>query len=598
MRNFLRLLRYARPWWRLLFIAAVSLIALTGLNLLSPWLIRDLIAVLQEAIPAAASSADSGTAAAEGPALAVWLHIRGIALLLLASFLARAVFRFLNNYLAHKAAWNLVSRMRVLLYDKYQQLSLRWYQDKQTGQLMSRATNDTATFEALIAHVVPDLASNLLVLAAVTVILFVIDPTLALFTLIPVPVLVAGSVLFAKRIRPNFRKAQATLADFNAALQDNISGMKEIQVFNQQENEKERVRGHSHNYVKAILGALKKSALFHPAIEFTSSLGTVIVVAAGGILALRGQTSLADIVGFLLYLNLFYQPITTLARITEDLQQSLAGAERVFEVLDSESEVKEAPNARQLETSRGEIAFENVSFHYVEGQEVLDRVSFSVPSGKMLALVGPTGVGKTTIISLLARFWDPVDGRILLDGEDIRGLTLESLRERISIVLQDVFLFNGSVAENIAYGQKSATMEEIIAAARIARAAEFIERLPDGYETKIGERGLKLSGGQKQRLAIARAVLRKSPVLILDEATASVDVETEALIQEAIQELAGTRTILVIAHRLSTVKRADSILVLQNGRVIEEGTHEGLFNKGGVYHRLCTVQFQGAGRID
>lgn len=578
MAYFIRLLKYARPWWGLLLISALSLIALTALNLLSPWLIRDLIAILENSI--------------DTPSDILFSSIFMLAMLILASYLARALFRFLNNYLAHKAAWNLVSKMRVLMYDKYQELSLQWYQDKETGQLMSRATNDTATFEALIAHVVPDLCSNVLILCAVTFILFVINIKLALYTLIPVPFLIGGSVLFAKRIRPNFRKAQATLADFSAALQDNLSGMKEIQAFNQQKREQKKLSYFSQHYVKSILAALKKSALFHPTIELISSLGTVIVVFAGGKFALDGQISIADIVAFLLYLNLFYQPITTLARITEDLQQSLAGAERVFEVLDTPNTVKEIDNPKTLGSSRGEICFENVSFHYVVNQPVLKNLSFSISSGNMLALVGPTGVGKTTIISLLARFWDPSEGRILIDGQDIKELSFESLRRQMSIVLQDVFLFNGTVAENIAWGQNDASLGDIIQASRVARAEEFILQLPEGYDTKIGERGMKLSGGQKQRLSIARAVLRKSPILILDEATASVDVETEALIQESIQELSGTRTILVIAHRLSTIKKADTILVFDKGRVIEEGKHADLIAHNGAYKKMIELQFQ------
>lgn len=578
MAYFIRLLKYARPWWGLLLISALSLIALTALNLLSPWLIRDLIAILENSI--------------DTPSDILFSSIFMLAMLILASYLARALFRFLNNYLAHKAAWNLVSKMRVLMYDKYQELSLQWYQDKETGQLMSRATNDTATFEALIAHVVPDLCSNVLILCAVAFILFVINIKLALYTLIPVPFLIGGSVLFAKRIRPNFRKAQATLADFSAALQDNLSGMKEIQAFNQQKREQKKLSYFSQHYVKSILAALKKSALFHPTIELISSLGTVIVVLAGGKLALDGQISIADIVAFLLYLNLFYQPITTLARITEDLQQSLAGAERVFEVLDTPNTVKEIDNPKTLGSSRGEICFENVSFHYVVNQPVLKNLSFSISSGNMLALVGPTGVGKTTIISLLARFWDPSEGRILIDGQDIKELSFESLRRQMSIVLQDVFLFNGTIAENIAWGQNDASLCDIIQASRVARAEEFILQLPEGYDTKIGERGMKLSGGQKQRLSIARAVLRKSPILILDEATASVDVETEALIQESIQELSGTRTILVIAHRLSTIKKADTILVFDKGRVIEEGKHADLIAHNGAYKKMIELQFQ------
>jgi len=274
------------------------------------------------------------------------------------------------------------------------------------------------------------------------------------------------------------------------------------------------------------------------------------------------------------------------------LQQSIAGADRVFEVLDTEPDIKDSPGAVDISKCRGEIAFRDVSFNYVPSNPVLQNISFIAEPGKMLALVGPTGVGKTTVISLIARFYEPVSGSILLDGRDLKDITLSSLRNQISIVLQDIFLFNGSVADNIAYGCKTATKEEIVDAAKAARAHEFIIEMPEGYDTVIGERGVKLSGGQKQRLSIARAVLRNSPILIFDEATAAVDVETEAKIQQAIQELSESRTIIVVAHRLSTVKRADNILVIQDGKIAEAGNHLDLLAYNGLYKQLCDIQFR------
>ncbi|HOJ77956.1 MAG TPA: ABC transporter ATP-binding protein [Bacillota bacterium] len=575
MKNIIRLLKYARPYWGYLIISGVSLLLITGANLVSPWLIRELMTILTvDSVKQSMSK--------------VWYLV----IILIVTYCLRAVFRYLNNYLGHVAAWKLVSDMRVIVYDHLQKLSLRYYHDKQTGQLMSRTVNDTATFELLIAHAVPDLITNVLVIVGVTVILFVMNASLALLTLIPIPFLVFGGWYFAKKIRPNFNKAQKDLAVLNATLQDNISGMKEIQVFNQQPRERKRIKRNSDSYANSVLYALKQSAIFHPAVEAFSSFGTVIVVGFGGWLALNNRLPVADVVAFLLYLNLFYQPITTLARVTEDLQQAIVGAERVFEVLDTEPDISDSKDAINLSQAKGEIEFQNVSFHYLESAPVLKEVSFTAKQGEMVALVGPTGVGKTTVISLIARFYDPVFGSILLDGIDLKKLSLTSLRNQISIVLQDVFLFNGTVAENIAYGSKEASQEDIIRAAMIARAHDFIVELPEGYDTVIGERGVKLSGGQKQRLSIARAVLRDTPILILDEATAAVDVETEAKIQQAIQELAGSRTIIVIAHRLSTVKRADKILVLKEGRIVESGNHQELLAKGGLYKQLYEVQFK------
>lgn len=574
MKNLIRLVKYAKPYWHLLIISGMSLLAITALNLLGPWLIRNLVAIL---------TGDFN----EMSMGAIWK----IAIILAASYLIKILFKFLNGYLSHKAAWNLVADMRVLIYDHLQKLSLRFYQDKQTGQLMSRATNDTATFEMLIAHAVPDLLANILIVIGVTIVLFFMNAYLALLTLIPIPFLIIGSLIFTKKVRPNFSAAQRDLADLNATLQDNISGMKEIQIFNQQPREKNRIQKSANSYASSILNALKLSAIFHPTVEAISSIGTVIVVAFGGWLALQHNLSVPDIIGFLLYLNLFYQPISALARVTEDLQQAMAGADRVFEVLDTEPDIKDKPEAENILDSKGEISFRDVSFNYISSVPVLQNISFTAEPGKMVALVGPTGVGKTTVISLIARFYEPVSGSILLDGKDIKDITLSSLRNQISIVLQDIFLFNGSVAENIAYGSKAATLEEIVNAAKAARAHEFICEMPEGYDTVIGERGVKLSGGQKQRLSIARAVLRNTPILIFDEATAAVDVETEAKIQQAIQELAVSRTIIVVAHRLSTVKRADNILVIQDGKVVESGNHLELLTYNGVYKQLCDIQF-------
>lgn len=575
MKNIIRLVKYAKPYWHLMIISGISMLAITALNLLGPWLIKDLVAILTGDFSEASMSA-------------IWK----IAIILTATYLLRILFRFLNNYLSHKAAWNLVADMRVLIYDHLQKLSLRFYQDKQTGQLMSRTTNDTATFETLIAHVVPDLFTNILVVIGVTGILFSMNVYLAFLTLIPIPFLVLGSWIFIKKVRPNFRTAQSNLAELNATLQDNISGMKEIQIFNQQPREKNRIRKSANSYASAILYALKLSAIFHPTVETISSLGTVIVVAFGGWLALQHSLSVSDIVGFLLYLSLFYQPISALARVTEDLQLAIAGADRVFEVLDIEPDIIDNPDAVDISNCKGEITFRDVSFSYLSSVPVLQNISFTAEQGKMIALVGPTGVGKTTVISLIARFYEPVSGKILLDGKDLRDITLSSLRNQISIVLQDIFLFNGSVAENIAYGSKAATVEEIVNAAKAARAHEFISEMPEGYDTVIGERGVKLSGGQKQRLSIARAVLRNTPILIFDEATSAVDVETEEKIQQAIQELALTRTIIVVAHRLSTVKRADNILVIHDGKIAESGNHSELLAHNGLYKQLYDIQFK------
>jgi ATP-binding cassette subfamily B protein len=339
-----------------------------------------------------------------------------------------------------------------------------------------------------------------------------------------------------------------------------------------------------------MLSALKINAIFHPSVELLTALGTVIVVGFGGWFAFQGNLSAEDVVAFLLYLSLFYAPITGLAQLLENAQQSLAGAERVLEILDATTEVADKPGAPDLPPVKGHIRFENVSFQYVAEAPVLDAVSFEVNPGQTLALVGPTGVGKTTIIHLVARFYDPQSGHITIDGHDLREVTQNSLRNQISLVLQDTFLFNGTIAENIAYAKPVASMDEIIEAAKIAGIYNDIMEMPNRFDTETGERGVRLSGGQKQRISIARAVLRDAPVLILDEATASVDMQTEAQIQTAIGKLRGNRTTIAIAHRLSTIRNADLILVLQDGRIIQQGTHRELMEVPGMYRDLCAAQ--------
>lgn len=575
MQYLIRLIKIAKPYWGYLILSIISLLAITGLNLLGPWLIRSLIGIIVNISKYPNAQRD----------------LMNLSLLLILSYMGGIIFQFLRSYYSHYAAWHLVADVRMMVYDKLQNLSFKYFLDKQTGQLMSRVVNDTANLEMLIAHAVPDLLSNLLILLGIMIILFKINTTLALLSLIPIPLLLLSSTYFAKKIMPIFREAQRAIADLNADLQDNLSGIREIQVFNKQEKEYLKIKDKVYKHISALLSALKLSAVFHPTVGFLSALGNLIVISIGGIMALKGKVLIQDIVGFLLYLNMFYQPINGLSQILENLQQTLAGAERVFEVLETESEIKEKENAIKLKEVKGKITFENVCFSYNSENPVLKNISFEIKPGEMVAFVGPTGVGKTTIMYLINRFFDPQWGSIKIDEMDIRDVTLKSLHENISMVMQDVFLFNGTIFENIAYGKEDATLEEVIEAAKIACIHDFIKDLPNGYYTQIGERGVKLSGGQKQRLAIARAVLKNAPILILDEATSSVDTETEEEIQRAINNLAGTRTILIIAHRLSTVKKADKIIVLKDGEIIEMGSHEELMRRKGLYYKLCSVQF-------
>jgi len=568
------MVKMARKYWGLVIMSFILSLLATVLSMVTPWMVSQLTA---------------GLNSAAGVDMEL---IVAFSLILIGSYLLRWLFKFLAFLISHYAAWSFLPFLTNSVYDKLQRLSMRFYHDKQTGELMSRAVNDARQMELLFAHALPDLMSSILITVLVTVVLFTINTTLAALTMIPIPLIVIASAYFMRKVGPLMAKNQRALGELNAALQDNISGIKEIQAFGQEDKEYQKISEIADRHAKGVIKWSKMNSFFAPMIEFLTAVGTILVIAFGGYLAVKGDMTAADIVGFILYLSLYYQPIATLARLTEDIQVARAGAERVVEILDAFEEITDSPDAIEMTECDGTVEFKNVSFHYQPEQPILKDINFRASAGQMIALVGPTGVGKTTLVSLLERFYDPVEGQVIISGTDIRDVTINSLRRHVSVILQDVFLFNGTIADNIAYGVGEASREEIEQAAIIASADKFINETQNGYDTYIGERGVRLSGGQKQRIAIARAVLRDTPILIMDEATAAVDVETEMEIQKAVATLVGNRTVFVIAHRLSTVKKADTILVLENGRIVESGRHDELVSSGGLYQRLCLIQLQ------
>lgn len=577
MKTLKTFLGFARPYQIALLVTIMSMSLLVGVQLLTPWLIRELIAAVRTQPTEAVS----------------YSFVTRLALLALLIYVARAGLEFLRSYMAHIAGWGVVADVRRAVYRHLQRMSLRFYEDKQTGQLMSRMVNDSDLLERLIAHAVPDVLVNVLTLVGVSAMLFIMSPQLMLLTLIPIPLIILAMRGFAIYVRPAFRKRQEELGELNAILQDNLSGIREIKTFTREETEEQRISIRINNYKNSLLYALKMMATFQPFVNFSSALGIIVVIYFGGRMALRGSLLIEDLVAFFLYLEMFYQPVRQLSQAWEQIQEALAGAERVSELLDEQPDVTDRPGAIACSgRARGAIRFENVSFSYLPNLPVLKEIDVDISATSVVALAGPTGAGKTTLAGLIPRFYDVNAGRITLDGHDIRDLTVQSLRRQISIVLQDVFLFHGTARDNILFGRPGATEAEMREAARIANADEFIEQLPDRYDTIIGERGVKLSGGQKQRLAIARAVLKDAPILILDEATSSVDTETEFLIQQALERLMVGRTTLIIAHRLSTIRNADQILVINQGEIIERGTHEELLARQGFYHHLYTSQFR------
>lgn len=567
-----RLLHDVRPYWKPLLATAFLMLAGVVLNLLPPLLQRRIV---DEVIGARNLE-----------------RLGGAIVALVGVYLAASLVEMAEQYIRHVLGQRFILDLRVRLYAYLQKLSLSFFERTSTGELMSRVTNDVNALEQFVTHGVTLTAVDLLRLLGATGVLMWLDWRLGLVVLIPLPAIAFALRRFNRRARPIFRRVRDRLGDINARLQDNLAGIRVIQAFGREEVECDRFHATSEEYYREQVRAIRTWSTFFPLLGFIALMGGVLVLGVGARMVVLGDLTLGTLVAFLSYITSFYDPLRRLTEIDNIFQQAIAAGERVFELLDQVPEIQDAPDAIALETVRGEVVFDDVHFRYGDGDEVLHDVTFRMAPGEVVALVGPSGAGKTSIANLLCRFYDPIHGRILLDGHDLRRIQLRSLRRHIAVVLQDTFLFNTTIRENLLYGKPDATDEELIAAAKAAYAHEFIMQLPKGYDTEIGERGVKLSGGQKQRLALARAILADPRILILDEATSSVDAEAEYLIQQALHEVLKGRTALIIAHRLSTIRNADKIIALENGRIREVGDHRELLARGGLYSQLYQRQLE------
>jgi len=579
MHIFVRCLRYLRPYWVYSASAYLLLMINTGVTLLQPLIIRN---VVDRGI----RGGDLGS-------------IRRNILILLGLTIVKGVFTFLYGRWTEVASQNVAYDLRNAIHGKLQSLSFSYHDRAETGQLLTRAVSDVNRVRFLTGRALVTLSQLIVLILGVGASMMLMNVRLALLVLAVVPFLAYTALDFGQRIRPMYRQIQQQLSTLTSRLEQNLRGSRIVAAFAQESAEIKRLDGENTRLVELNLATSRMRAVFLPLLNLLASVGTVSVLFYGGQLVIRGQLTIGELVAFAAYVGQLLAPTRRLGMIISGISQAIASGARVFEILDATSEVQDLPDAQLLQRIRGDIRFEHVSFAYFGRHQVLTDINFQVAPGEVVALLGATGSGKSSVINLVPRFYDPTEGKILIDGHDIRHVTLNSLRNQIGIVLQDTRLFATTIGENISFGQPDATQEEIILAARAARAHEFIMDMPDQYNTRVGERGITLSGGQKQRIAIARAILKDPRILILDDATSSVDTATEALVQEALANLMLDRTSFVIAQRLSTIRRADQVLVLEKGRVAARGhrtagqtPHDELLKTSGLYAELYHRQLR------
>ncbi|MEA2531731.1 MAG: ATP-binding cassette, subfamily multidrug efflux pump [Thermomicrobiales bacterium] len=571
MKIIVRIFRYLRPYRQRVVIMYVALAVALGMQLLIP-------AVLARAI-------DRGIAGRDRDYL-VWAAVVIVGLAAL-----QGVFTFTRTYVSQVLAEQVAYDIRNELYAHLQRLSFSYYDTAQTGQVMARATDDITNIRAMLVMTLRALVVAIGTFLAVTVILLRIDLQLALVGLAVMPFLIVWSTRFGIVIRPLFLGVQQQFGVMTTVLQENVAGSRLVRAFAQEQIESRRFEAELEELFQRNMQASKRWAFSYPLMLLFSGVGLGATLWLGGYRVISGAMTIGTLVAFNRYLTIMAEPIRWLGFVVNRIARAIASGERIFEVLDTKPKIAERPGAIDLVPMRGEVVFENVSFGYSGARrKALTDVSFRAFPGETVGLLGPTGGGKSTIVNLIPRFYDVTAGCVLIDGHDVRDLTLTSLRSQVGAVLQETFLFSVTIRENIAYGRPGASLEQVIAAAKAAKAHDFIQEMPEGYDTTVGERGVSLSGGQKQRIAIARALLLDPRILILDDATSSVDSETEHEIQEALETLMEGRTTFIIAQRLSSVREADQILVLEGGRIVERGTHPELLQGNGFYQELYDMQ--------
>jgi ABC-type multidrug transport system fused ATPase/permease subunit len=514
-----------------------------------------------------------------------------VMLALLATFLLRDAFNSIRIRINNTLEQNVIFDMRRDVYARLQRLPVHYFDQRASGDLMTRVIEDVNSVERILIDGIEQGSVAILSLIIVPIVLFHKSPSLAFIAMIPLPLLAGGAMWYTFTAHRRYRFQRQAASAMNALLMDNLQGVRQIKSFSRESHEDARFATRADDLRSSTLGIMRVWALYSPAMSFAAALGTVLILWVGGWQVAHNELTTGKLIAFLFYLGLFYDPIRQLHGLNQLLQAARAAGERMFDILDSAIERTDNKRRHALATPvRGEVIYDHVGFSYSTDKTVLRDISLRATPGEMIALVGPTGAGKSTLVNMLPAFYELTSGHITIDGQDIESVALESLRRQISVVSQEAFLFNGTIRENILYGNLDATEAQLIAAAQAANCHEFISRLTDGYDSRVGERGVKLSVGEKQRVSIARALLKNSPILILDEATASVDTSTERLIQEALERLMENRTSFVIAHRLSTIRKADQILVLREGQIIERGNHDELLALNGLYAKLARIQ--------